>query len=121
MDAFARGLKIAAAIRRTGRLAEFVRERYSSWDSGIGKEIGSGKSSFAALEKYMLKKGEPSPNTSGRQEFLENLINEFIFRSGAPHSAAKKTSDVTPEAKGRFSGLNRPDAEVFSQAHPCKD
>jgi xylose isomerase len=30
------------------------------------------------LEKYMLKKGEPSPNESGRQEFLENLINEFI-------------------------------------------
>ncbi|HEX3719164.1 MAG TPA: xylose isomerase [Verrucomicrobiae bacterium] len=78
MDAFARGLKIAAAIRKDGRLAEFVRQRYSSWDSGIGEEIESGKSSFAALEKYMLKKGEPSANVSGRQEFLENLINEFI-------------------------------------------
>jgi xylose isomerase len=78
MDAFARGLKIAAAIRKDGRLAEFVRQRYSSWDTGIGKEIESGKSSFAALEKYMLKKGEPSENVSGRQEFLENLINEFI-------------------------------------------
>src|ERR1700728_2456357 len=74
MDAFARGLKIAAAIRQDGRLADFVRERCSSWDSGIGKEIDSGKSSFTALEKYMLKKGEPAPNTSGRQEFLENLI-----------------------------------------------
>jgi xylose isomerase len=78
MDAFARGLKIAAAIRKDGRLAEFVRQRYSSWDTGIGKEIEFGKSSFAALEKYMLKKGEPSENVSGRQEFLENLINEFI-------------------------------------------
>ena len=78
MDAFARGLKIAAAIRRDGRLAQFVKERYSSWDTGIGREIESGKSSFGALEKYMLKKGSPSPNTSGRQEFLENLINEFI-------------------------------------------
>jgi xylose isomerase len=78
MDAFARGLKIAAAIRKDGRLAEFVRQRYSSWESGIGKEIESGRSSFAALEKYMLKKGEPAANTSGRQEFLENLINEFI-------------------------------------------
>jgi xylose isomerase len=74
------GLKIAAAIRKDGRLAEFVKERYSSWDSGIGKEIESGKSNFAALEKYMLKKGEPAANTSGRQEFLENLINEFISR-----------------------------------------
>ena len=78
MDAFARGLKIAAAIRRDGRLAQFVKELYSSWDTGIGREIESGKSSFGALEKYMLKKGSPSPNTSGRQEFLENLINEFI-------------------------------------------
>jgi xylose isomerase len=78
MDAFARGLKIAAAIRKDGRLADFVRQRYSSWDSGIGKEIEAGKSNFEALEKYMLKKGEPAANTSGRQEFLENLINEFI-------------------------------------------
>jgi xylose isomerase len=78
MDTFARGLKIAAAIRKDGRLAEFVRQRYSSWDGGVGKEIEAGKSSFEVLEKYMLKKGEPAANTSGRQEFLENLINEFI-------------------------------------------
>ena len=78
MDAFARGLKIASAIRKDGRLAEFIRQRYSSWDSGLGREIESGKSSFEALEKFMLKKGEPAANTSGRQEFLENLINEFI-------------------------------------------
>ena len=38
MDAFARGLKIAAAIRKDGRLAEFVKQRYSSWDAGIGIE-----------------------------------------------------------------------------------
>jgi len=78
MDAFARGLKIAAAIRKDGRLAEFVKQRYSSWDSGIGAKIESGKSSFSDLESYMLKKGDATPNTSGRQEFLENLINEFI-------------------------------------------
>jgi xylose isomerase len=78
MDAFARGLKIAAAIRKDGRLSEFIKKRYSSWDSGVGKEIESGKSSFEALEKYMLKRGEPTSNTSGRQEFLENLLNEFI-------------------------------------------
>jgi xylose isomerase len=78
MDAFARGLKIATAIRKDGRLAEFVKQRYSSWDSGIGAKIESGKSSFADLEAYMLKKGDATANTSGRQEFLENLINEFI-------------------------------------------
>ncbi len=78
MDAFARGLKIAAAIRKDGRLAEFVRQRYNSWDSGIGKAIETGQSGFEALENYMLKKGEPDANGSGRQEFLENLINEFV-------------------------------------------
>ena len=78
MDTFARGLKIAAAIRADGRLAEFVRNRYRSWDAGIGKKIESGKTSFKTLETYILKKGEVTKNESGRQEFLENLINEFI-------------------------------------------
>ena len=78
MDTFARGLKIAAAIRKDGRLAEFVKNRYASWDSGIGAKIEAGKASFKDLETYMLKKGDADTNVSGRQEFLENLINEFI-------------------------------------------
>jgi xylose isomerase len=78
MDAFARGLKVAAAIRQDGRLAEFVKQRYSSWDSGVGAQIEAGKSNLTELEAYMLQKGDIAPNTSGRQEFLENLINEFI-------------------------------------------
>jgi xylose isomerase len=78
MDAFARGLKIAAAIRKDGRLAEFVRDRYHSWDSALGVRIEKGKADFTELENYILKKGDAAPNASGRQEFLENLINEFI-------------------------------------------
>jgi xylose isomerase len=78
MDAFARGLKIAAALVQDGRLANFVRQRYSSWDSGIGARIEKKKVGFEELEAYMLKKGDISPNASGRQEMLENLINEFI-------------------------------------------
>jgi len=78
MDAFARGLKIAAAIRKDGRLAKFVRQRYASWDAGIGAKIEAGKTGFKGLEEIIVKKGEPAPNASCRQEFLENLINEFI-------------------------------------------
>jgi xylose isomerase len=78
MDAFARGLKIAAAIRNDGRLAQFLKQRYSSWDSGIGEKIEKGKARFKELEAYILKKGDVAPNASGRQEFLENLINEFV-------------------------------------------
>src|SRR5487761_2016990 len=78
MDAFARGLKIAAAIRADGQLDKLLKERYSSWDSGVGAEIEAGKHGFASLEKYMLDKGEIAPNKSGRQEMLENLINCYL-------------------------------------------
>ncbi len=78
MDAFARGLKIAAAIRADGRLDEFVRQRYSSWDSGIGEEIEQGRAGLAELEAYVMERGDVSVQHSGRQEMLENLINEFI-------------------------------------------
>jgi len=78
MDAFARGLKIAAAIRADGELAAFVRDRYRSWDTGIGAEIEAGKADFKTLETYMLEKGDIAPNQSGRQEMLENLINRYV-------------------------------------------
>lgn len=78
MDAFARGLKIAAAIRADGTLAKMLQERYASWDSGIGQEIESGRATLASLEAYMLKQGEMSPNKSGRQELIENIINDYL-------------------------------------------
>jgi xylose isomerase len=55
-----------------------VKTRYASWDSGIGAKIETGKTTLPELESYTLKKGDAAANTSGRQEFLENLINEFI-------------------------------------------
>lgn len=77
MDAFARGLKIAAAIRADGRIADALKARYATWDSGIGASILAGKESFESLEKYALSNGEPTL-ASGRQELLENILNEFI-------------------------------------------
>ena len=78
MDAFARGLKIAAALRADGVLSDIVKNRYASYDDGIGKQIEDGTTSFAELEAYMLKKGNPDANASGRQELIENIINDFI-------------------------------------------
>jgi len=78
MDAFARGLKIAAAIRADGGLEKFVTGRYSSWDTGVGADIEAGKHDFKSLADYMLEKGEVDANQSGRQEYLENYINRFI-------------------------------------------
>jgi xylose isomerase len=79
MDAFAAGLKIAARIRQDGLLREFVQKRYASWDGGIGKQIENGEVGLAELERYMLEKGNPSANISGRQEMLENLINRYLY------------------------------------------
>lgn len=77
MDAFARGLKIADAIREDGRLAEFVQNRYGSFDSGIGAKVESGACSFEDLEQFAMGNGEPTI-ASGRQEMLENMMNEFL-------------------------------------------
>jgi xylose isomerase len=78
MDAFARGLKIAAAMRKEGILDKMLAERYDSWSTGVGQRIESGKEDFASLEKYMLEKGEATPNKSGRQELIENIINTYL-------------------------------------------
>ncbi len=77
MDAFARGLKTAAAIVEDGRLDGLLKQRYSTFDGGIGAQIEKGEVGFEELEAYTLKNGEPIL-ASGRQEMLENLINEFI-------------------------------------------
>jgi xylose isomerase len=78
MDAFARGLLVAAAMRADGRLESLVSDRYASWNSGLGAEIENGQHSFDSLSSAMLAKGNPAPNASGRQERIENLINEYL-------------------------------------------
>jgi xylose isomerase len=77
MDTFARGLKVAAAIRADGRIADFVKNRYATWDSPLGKKIEKGQASLVELEKVALS--QPAPVlSSGGQEYLENIINEFL-------------------------------------------
>ncbi|MBI2804893.1 MAG: xylose isomerase [Planctomycetes bacterium] len=78
MDAFAVGLKLAAQIRKEGVLQDFVKQRYASWDLGIGAKIEAGQAKFEELEKYMLEKGDVAPNVSGRQEMLENIFNRYV-------------------------------------------
>jgi xylose isomerase len=78
MDAFAHGLKIAAEIRKDGVLKEMTEKRYASWESGIGLQISEGAATFDTLEKYMLEKGEVTPNVSGRQELFEAVFNRYI-------------------------------------------
>jgi xylose isomerase len=74
------GLNFDAKVRRESFEPEdLFHAHIGSMDAmARGLQIEQGKADFAALESYILKKGEAEPNTSGRQEFLENLINEFI-------------------------------------------
>lgn len=77
MDAFARGLLIADRIIEDGRFAEVVNHRYSSYTSDIGRAIRSRTTGFDALEQWVSQQGEPVMQ-SGRQEYLENLLNDYI-------------------------------------------
>jgi len=77
MDTFARGLKIAARIIEDKRIEGMVKARYAGWDTGIGTEIENGSVGFEELEAYTLEHGEPEVQ-SGRQELIENILNEYI-------------------------------------------
>lgn len=80
MDAFALGLKLANKLIEDGRIDNFVDERYSSFKSGIGADIVSGKATMQDLEKYALSMGDVNTNKSGRQEYLESVINDIMFK-----------------------------------------
>lgn len=77
MDAFARGLKIAANMIEDDALAEIVRQRYAEWDTDFGRRIECAEEDFESLESHTLQHGEPRTQ-SGRQELIENLLNEYI-------------------------------------------
>jgi xylose isomerase len=77
MDAFARGLKVAARMHADGVLKEFIRNRYASFDEGIGRKIEKRRTNFRELDAYVRKHGEPR-QVSGRQEMLENIINQYL-------------------------------------------
>jgi xylose isomerase len=78
MDAFAKGLKIAAAMRSDNALEKFVSQRYASWDGDLGHKIESGNCSLRELEQFITAKGEAGANQSGRQELIENVVNRYL-------------------------------------------
>lgn len=77
MDTFARGLKTAARLVNDGVLERFVAQRYTDWNSELGSAIEQRSMDFTALETYALAHDEP-PRQSGRQELIENVINQYI-------------------------------------------
>jgi xylose isomerase len=77
MDAFARAMVVADNILQNSPYKEFRKNRYASFDSGEGKLFEEGKLSLEDLRAHAFAKGEPKL-ISGRQEWLENIINQYI-------------------------------------------
>ena len=79
MDSFALGLLKAAKIIEDGRIDNFIEERYASYKTGIGARIRSGEATLEELAEYAAKMGAPANPGSGRQEYLEGVINNILF------------------------------------------
>ncbi len=78
MDAYALAFKIARQIIADGQFAGFLQERYASYDTGYGRAIARRQVGFRELNRLVLRQlGEPRPR-SGRQEYLENLLNRYV-------------------------------------------
>jgi xylose isomerase len=78
MDAYALAFKLARRILADGKFEQFVAERYSTFDTGFGRDIEKRRVGFRELNKLVLGKlGEPRPK-SGKQEYLENLLNAYL-------------------------------------------
>ncbi len=78
MDAYALAFKLARRILADGKLDAFVTQRYSSFDSGFGREIETGQTNFRKLEKLVLNKLGETSQRSGKQEYLENMIAAYL-------------------------------------------
>jgi xylose isomerase len=79
MDTYALGLRNAAKIIEDGRINDFINNEYKSYTTGIGKKIVDEKTSLEELSEYALNLKEIEVN-SGREEYLEGIINNVIFK-----------------------------------------
>ena len=79
IDTFALGLIKAAALIEDGRIDQFVKERYASFQTGIGAKIRSGQVTLEELSDYALHMKKPELPGSGRQEYLEGVVNSVFF------------------------------------------
>jgi xylose isomerase len=77
MDAFARAMVIADDILQNSAYKKMKKDRYASFDQGLGKEFEEGKLTLENLREFAIQNGEPW-QMSGKQEMLENLINNYI-------------------------------------------
>ena len=78
MDAFARALEAAAGILEESPMPGMLKERYASFDGGIGKDFEDGKLTLEDVYAYAKAKNEEPAQISGKQELYESIINMYI-------------------------------------------
>lgn len=78
MDVCARGFKAAVAMIEEGTMDGELAKRYDGWNSDYSKQILDGKVSLDQLESHVLENDVNPQPRSGRQEFLENVVNRFV-------------------------------------------
>ena len=78
MDTFAKALLIADKIRKDQALSKPLAQRYAGYRTNMGRKILARRTSLPELERWAIEQGEPR-KVSGRQELLENVLNEYIF------------------------------------------
>ena len=79
MDTFALGLIKASQIIEDGRLEKFIKDKYSSFNEGIGKKIVDNEVSLEDLADYACTKKTVATPQSGKQEHLESIVNQILF------------------------------------------
>jgi xylose isomerase len=81
MDSYALGLIKAAAIIEDGRIDSFVKDRYASYQkTDIGKKIRAGEATLEECAAIAVKNGSAPLPGSGKQEHIENVINQIFFK-----------------------------------------
>ena len=80
MDSFAYGLIKAAEIIEDGRLEEFVKNRYASFETELGKKIRNGETTLEELADIAAELKRPENPGSGNQEYLESIMNNILLR-----------------------------------------
>lgn len=84
MDSFAAGLLVAAKMHEDKYIEDLVSQRYSSYDSGIGKTVEDGTATLATLEDYAIDKPQSELIASTHSDHLESVkatINNYMIEA----------------------------------------
>jgi xylose isomerase len=78
MDAFAKGLKVAAKLLEDKVIENFIAERYATFKQGVGADVLAGKATLKSLEEYAMQ-NKPVGIRSGRTEMLRAILNQYLL------------------------------------------